>query len=66
MPAMGKRGDEITKTVLQVLAIAALAAIVGVILHKGYTDFSALARQNPGGDFWPALGRYIFRNLAGG
>jgi hypothetical protein len=66
MPAMGKRGDEIAKTVFQVLAIALLAAILGIILHKGYADFSALAKQNPGGDFWPALGRYIFRNLAGG
>ena len=63
---MGRRGDGIAKTVFQVLAIAALAAIIGIILHKGYSDFSALARQNPGGDFWPALGRYIFRNLAGG
>ncbi len=63
---MSKRGEEIAKTVFQLLAIALLAAIVGVILHKGYTDFSALAKQNPGGDFWPALGRYIFRNLAGG
>ena len=63
---MTKRGEEIAKTVFQVLAIAMLAGIVAVILHKGYTDFSALARQNPGGDFWPALARYIFRNLAGG
>ncbi|HEY0824389.1 MAG TPA: hypothetical protein VGD76_11425 [Ramlibacter sp.] len=63
---MNERGEEIAKTVFQVLAIVLLAGIVLVILHKGYTDFGTLAKQNPGGDFWPALGRYIFRNLAGG
>ena len=66
MPGMNERGEEIAKTVFQVLAIVLLAGIVLVILHKGYTVFDTLAKQNPGGDFWPALGRYIFRNLAGG
>jgi hypothetical protein len=66
MPGMSKRGDEIAKTVFQVLAILGLAGIMLVLLHKGYTDVTALARATPSGEFWPALGRYLFRNLAGG
>jgi hypothetical protein len=50
----------------QVLAILALAAICLVILHKGYMDVSALAKENARGDFWPALLRYVFKNMAGG
>lgn len=57
--------EERFKTVAQVLAILMLAGLVGMVLHKGYADFTALARQNPGDSFWPALVRYVFRNLAG-
>lgn len=53
------------KTIAQVLAILMLAGMVGMVLHKGYADFAALAQQNPGDSFWPALARYVFRNLAG-
>lgn len=66
MPAMSSRGDEIAKTVFQALAILGLAGIMLVLLHKGYTDVTELARAHNGGDFWPALARYLFRNLAGG
>ena len=61
---MTKNANERAKTFFQVLAILGLAAIVGVILHKGYADVSTLAREHPGG-FWQALARYLFRNLAG-
>ena len=52
--------------ILQVLAILLLVAIFAVLLHKGYSDVTALARENGRGEFWPALLRYVFRNLAGG
>jgi len=61
---MTNNANERAKTFFQVLAILGLAAIVGVILHKGYADVITLARENPGG-FWQALARYLFRNLAG-
>jgi len=61
----GTRGEEIFKTVLQVLAILMLAGIAAMLVHKGYADVSALAQANPGEGFWKALGRYMLRNLAG-
>ena len=61
----GTRGEEIFKTVLQVLAILALAGIVLMVAHKGYADVAALARENPGEGFWRAFGRHLLRNLAG-
>jgi hypothetical protein len=64
--ALRKRLESAVKTVLQVLAILLLAGICLTILHKGYVDMSALARSNGGDAFWPALLRYLFRNLAGG
>jgi hypothetical protein len=64
--SMDKRTEERFKTVLQVIAIALLAAIVGVILHKAHGDVAALARDTAGGDFWKALARQLLRNLAGG
>lgn len=63
---MSSRGDEIARTVAQGVAIVLLALIVGTILHKGYVDISRLAGLYEGGDFWRALGRYFFKNLAGG
>jgi len=62
---MSKRAEENFKTVLQVLAILGLAGILGMIAHKGFHDIGALAQANAGGDFWKALARYVFRNLAG-
>jgi hypothetical protein len=61
-----ERLAEASRTVLQVLAILALAAICLTILHKGYSDVSAIARGSGRDEFWPALLRYVFRNLAGG
>lgn len=63
--APGTRGEEAFRTVLQVLAILALAGIIGIIVHKGYADFTALAREHPGEGFWRALARHVLRNLAG-
>jgi hypothetical protein len=62
---MNKGSEERVKTVFQVLAILGLAGIMMVLLHKGFADVSAIARENPG-SFWSALARYLFRNLAGG
>lgn len=61
-----KRAGEHAKTVFQVVAILMLAGIVLMVLHKAWTDMGALAQANRGGDFLPALLRYVFRNLAGG
>lgn len=63
---MDKRNEERFKTVLQVIAILLLAGICFIVLYKGYTDVSALARTHSGVRFWEALARYVFRNLAGG
>jgi len=52
--------------VLQVVAILGLVLIFAVILHKGYADIARLAQQHAGSDFWAALARYVFKNLAGG
>lgn len=62
---MSSRAEEVFKTVMQWVAIALLALICGIILHKGYVDFSALAQQHSGEGFWRALARYFLRNLAG-
>jgi len=37
-----------------------------VVAHKAIVDLSALAQRYPGSEFWPALGRYLLRNLGGG
>ena len=62
---MARRPDEPFKTIAQVLAILALAGLCGMVLHKGYSDFSALASTHRGEAFWPELLRYLLRNLAG-
>lgn len=64
-PPRKDRVEAWTKTVLQVVAILLLAGMVFMVLHKGYSDFSALAKEHGRDDFWPALLRYVFRNLAG-
>jgi hypothetical protein len=56
---------EHARTFFQVLAVLCLAGIILVILHKAYTDMTALSQANRGHSFWPALVRYIFRTLAG-
>ena len=51
---------------VKVAAVALLVLIQSMILHKGYTDISALARKHSGEQFWTALARYFVGNLAGG
>ncbi len=63
---MSTRGEALFKSALQLVAILGLALIFAVILHKGYADIARLAQQHAGSDFWAALARYIFKNLAGG
>lgn len=63
---MSARGEALFKTALQIVAILGLALIFAVILHKGYVDVSRLAHEYNGADFWGALARYLFKNLAGG
>jgi len=64
-PASRHRVEEHFKTVAQVIAILLLAGIIGMVLHKGWTDMSALAREHPGEGFWLEFVRYVFKNLAG-
>lgn len=63
---MSTRGEALFKSALQLVAILGLALIFAVILHKGYGDVARLAREHAGTDFWAALARYVFKNLAGG
>jgi hypothetical protein len=51
---------------LQAVGIAFGALILGMIIHKGYSDISLLADQHSGWEFWEALARYFIGNLAGG
>jgi hypothetical protein len=51
---------------LQWMAVAVLVVIYSMILHKGYTDISALAEKHSGEQFWKALGRYVIGNIGGG
>lgn len=53
-------------TLVKVLAAAGLILIQSMILHKGYTDVSALAEKHSGGDFWRALAKYFISNMGGG
>jgi hypothetical protein len=62
---MDKDPDARAKTLFQVLGILGLAGILFVLLHKGFADVSAIARDHPD-TFWSSLARYLFRNLAGG
>lgn len=63
---MPSRAEEHFKTVLQWLAIALLALIIGIILHKSYVDIARLVEAHSGADFWRALARHLFKNLSGG
>jgi hypothetical protein len=61
-----KRPIEIVKTAMQAVAVIGLAVIVGLVAHKGFVDIGALADKHSGSDFWMALVRYFFKNMAGG
>jgi len=50
--------------VLQILAILCASAYFSMLLHKAWSDLSALAAKYPGVGFWRALGRYVISNLA--
>ncbi|MDR7095754.1 hypothetical protein [Hydrogenophaga laconesensis] len=62
---MSKDASERSKTVMQVIGIAGLVGIMAMLFHKGFTDISVIWQQHSGPDFWIALARYLFRNLAG-
>lgn len=62
---MHNKRDEHFKTALQIFAIVCLLGLMSMIFHKAFTDVAVLWQQHSGGDFWAALGRYLFRNLAG-
>lgn len=61
---MDRKSGESSKSILQVLGIAGLVCIFLIILHKGYSDISLLARIHSGAEFWSALVRYLLANLA--
>jgi hypothetical protein len=63
---VNKGRDDLFKTALQVLAILCLIGLFSMIGHKVVADVVVLAQQHSGGDFWTALARHLFRNLAGG
>jgi hypothetical protein len=65
-PVMHTRLRHLIQTVVQILAWLCLLAMCSVILHKGFSDVSALAREQSDEGFWLALARYVFRNMAGG
>lgn len=62
---MHNNRDEHFKTALQIFGIVCLMGLFAVIFHKAFADISVVWQQHSGGDFWVALGRYLFRNLAG-
>ncbi|MBN9373279.1 hypothetical protein JNX00_03795 [Hydrogenophaga sp. YM1] len=62
---MPRDPDALFKTVLQVLAILGLMGLLAMVFHKAFTDLALLWQQHSGTDFWPAVVRYVFKNLAG-
>lgn len=62
---MTKDADDRSKTALQVIGIAGLVGIMAMLFHKGFADISVMWQQHSGSEFWIALARYLFRNLAG-
>lgn len=62
---MHNKREELFKTALQVVGILCLMGLFAMIFHKAFVDISVVWQQHSGGDFWVALGRYLFRNLAG-
>jgi hypothetical protein len=65
-PAMRKDRDSLGKTALQIAGVLGLLLICSVVFHKALSDIAALADRHAGRQFWVELGRYIFKNLAGG
>ncbi len=62
---MPRHSDDLSKTLLQIVAILVLVGLVAMVLHKAFADVSVVWQQHSGADFWKALGRYLLRNLAG-
>ena len=62
---MRNHRDEHFKTAMQIVGILCLMGLFAVIFHKAFVDISLVWQQHSGSDFWVALGRYLFRNLAG-
>ena len=58
--------SESSKTLMQVLAIAAVALLLSMIVHKSYADVSIIAAKYSGWEFWRAVAEYLIGNLAGG
>jgi len=58
--------DTASKALLQKLAIVAMVLLFAMILHKGITDVSIIARKHSGQQFWVAMAKYFIGNLAGG
>ena len=57
---------EAAKTLFRMLAKCCMAAIILMIVHKGYVDISMLAEKHSDGEFWLELAKYFLRNLSGG
>lgn len=53
-------------TILQIVGVVGLLLVLSVVFHKAVSDIAALAERHAGREFWIELGRYLFRNLAGG
>jgi hypothetical protein len=53
------------RRIQQALAILVMLVIWLMIVTKGFSDIAVLLQSEPD-DFWRALAKYFFRNLAGG
>jgi len=53
------------KQVLQIIAIIVTVIWMSMVFHKGYNDISLIIKENPD-NYGPAIGRYLFKNWAGG
>ncbi len=58
--------SESSKTLMQVLAVLAMAAILSMIVHKSYADVSIIAAKHSGWEFWREVAVWMIGNLAGG
>jgi hypothetical protein len=63
---MPKDRDTLGKTALQIVGVLGLLLICSLVFHKAFADIASLADRHSGRQFWLELGRYIFKNLAGG
>lgn len=62
---MHNKGEELFKTVLQVVSILCLIGLLSMVFHKAWVDMSVLWKAHSGTDFLAALARYFLRSLAG-